>query len=304
MRILLLLVSILLSQSLDAQILKRIIDRASDKIEDAAAEKAAEIIADQVTRAMNKKVDEVYGDWVREAAKQDSIERVNSGDTVDWERAGSNMMDFLKGMNNAADLRDQYEFNLYMAMEMESEEEKSISNFHFNTESPMIMVENPTENGKNFIIIDLVNDATLMLMEDEDGKKRGQALPNMSGLVRATQSEEFEVKSIKKGSGKKTIAGYSCQEYKGDSKDYLYTYYVTKDLPIPDFDEMRDYMKRFNPYINNEEFDKIEGWPMQTIMRGKKKSKQDVTTTVMEVSDKKISIDRSDYSFDGSYADY
>ncbi len=301
MRIIILLIAFLSTTlQADAQLLKRIIDRTADKIEDAAADKAAEIIADQVTRAMNKKIDEVYGDWVREAAKQDSADRVARGDTVDWERAGNNMMKFLNGMNSAAVMRDQYSFDFYMQMTMESKKYNRTSNYYFNTQNPMILIEDEADEGSRYVIVDMENDATLMLTTDKKGKKYGQALPNMSGLIKAANNEELDVISIKKGKDSKTIAGYKCQAYIGDSKEYTYTYYITEDLPIPNLEKMRFYSAKFNPSINNDAFKDMKGWPMQTIMEGKKKKNDDITVTVKEVSKKSLTIDRSDYTFDGS----
>lgn len=305
MRIVILLIAFLSTTlQADAQLLKRIIDRTADKIEDAAADKAAELIADQVTRAMNRKIDEVYGDWVREAAKQDSADRVARGDTVDWERAGNNMAKFLKGMNSEAKLRDVYSFDFYMQMEMKSKKLDRTSNYYFNTESPMILVEDQAEEGKRYIIVDMENDATLMLGEDDKGNKHGQALPNMAGIIKATKNDDYEITSFKKGKDTKTIAGYKCLAYHGESKEYDYTYYIANDLPVPDMQKMRSYVAKFNPYVDNEAFSEITGWPMQTIMNGKKKKNEDMTITVLEVGKKSLSINKSDYSFDGNMGQY
>ena len=304
MKYLILFCMLAISTVAHTQILKRILD----KVEDAAEEKAAEIIADQITRALNKKADEVYGDWVREAARQDSLDRVASGDTVDWEQAGSNMMDFLNGMNKAADIREVYEFDMHMVMEMESEalEENSVSDYYFNSSAPLFMFEMEDEGSTRQIILDIEKDVTLMLTTDSKGKKVGQALPNMSGLVSSMNRHEPEADylTIKKGKGTKKIAGYNCERYIGENRDYELEYWVTDELPLDYMDQLKTYFASYYPDKNYKDLEEINGYPMQTIMTGKKKSKDDMTMTVKEVSKKSVSIQKADYSFDGSGVEY
>lgn len=277
------------------RILKRTGQKLEHEIERMAVEKASDIIARQIA----KKMEESFDEWLREAAEKDTSFHYEEGDSSAY-RMGRAYGDFLRGMNDAADLPPSYHFDIQLLVEIQQgKEDPEQMLMLFSKSEPVFAMQ--TSSGKDqtqIILMDIERDATVLYTE-EDGKKSGQAIPSFSSLAGAGNQElEREFHFSPTGKTEK-IAGYHCKGYEGYSVEHAFEFWNTDDLDINWNESFAAIMEKFGGSSYAENYKELKGVTLKSLSWEKSdKKKKDVTRwETLEVITKAYEIVNADYSF-------
>lgn len=304
-------------QRAEAQIVKDILRKASRSLENKAEDMIAEALAEAVARQLQKKIDNYFDDLARETYRQDSINRVENGDTLRYKNYQEMMSDMLGNMNDNSAILDEYEFDLSLDVEISSGKEVDDSRFFYTKDKAVFGVEqNDGKEGTSLMLFDLDNNVIVLFNEDKKGKKTAQALPwllDMGAVVAAGEEQGLSPTNIKKTGQQKMIAGYNCDEYIGETEKNILEFYATPDLAEYWENSMGQFMQRFTSYEYNNELQKIDGMVLASVNKKKKEEKKtkkfslnkkkegpDPDTdswTVTKVSKKPFKVTKADYEF-------
>ena len=304
-------------QQAEAQIVKDILRKASRSLENKAEDMIAEALAEAVARQLQKKIDNYFDDLARETYRQDSIRRIENGDTLRYRNYQEMMSEMLSGMNNSADILDEYEFDLILDVEIASGKEVDESKFFYTKDQAVFAVEQPDEkNGTSLMLFDLDNNVIVLFNEDKKGKKTAQALPwilDMGAVIAASEEQGYTPNNIVKTGQKKMIAGYDCDQYTGETEEENFEFYASPALTEFWQNSMGQFMQRFTSYEYTSELQKIDGMILASISSKKDEEKKkkkfslnknedgpDPNTdswTVTKVSKDKFKVTKADYEF-------
>ena len=220
-------------QLANGQILKDIVRKASRSLENKAEDMIAEALAEAVARQLQKKIDSYFEDLARESYRQDSVRRVENGDTLVYRNYQEMLDGMLSSMNDASNIQEQYLFDLLLDVEVGSGQELDQARYFYSSSESIFAVEQPGDNGTNTMIMDIENDVIVMYMVDDKGKKTAQALPSFISLAgRVSSSSDTDIPkpmSITKTGTTKSVAGYTCNEYTGEDEEHTFKFYTKLD---------------------------------------------------------------------------
>jgi hypothetical protein len=217
---------IILASPSQAQLLKKIQNAAAQGVENAAIKRTSEASE----RKTNNAIDGIFG-----------------------------------GMMKPATTEAAYAFTGYMVMEVTSTDKKGKSGTptriqYLLSDNPEIMgmALNDPENPEltTVSIMDSKNQAMVMLMEN-DGEKSSFAIKldydKMQGMVEEEMEEQTGNPNYKisKTGNRKTILGYSCEEYQVTSEDGEGIYWIT-EKPI---DGLSLFTPQSNPMVSTKSVD-------------------------------------------------
>ncbi len=151
-----------------------------------------------------------------------------------------------------------------------------------------------TDQGTMFMVMDNNLNVNVMFM-DMMGQKMIQTTSlNMKGMVKdaAESNKDFTIKKI----GTKTILGYECQGFITDNDEAEITFYIAENAPVS-FKGMWDANSKNMPKgFNPEWMKKMEnGLMMEMIYKDRKKPKNNMPMTCIELEKTDFSIKTSDY---------
>lgn len=173
---------------------------------------------------------------IQNAAQNVATQKVEQKTDQETDKA---LSDIMSGMFEPTSTEDSYQFSGYITLDIISKDKKG------NSELPMqfkyLMGENKRIMGVIFqdpesktimtTIMDLKNQAIIMLMDEEGGKSSMAMKMNMEKIHGTAEKEmkqnQEEYKIVKTGNTK-TILGYTCEEYMVTSKDGKGQYWVTE----------------------------------------------------------------------------
>lgn len=250
-----LIVFVLVVSSADAQILGRIMDEASRKIERRIEDKIVQAVSDELVKRAFRPIEASIDSMLRQKY-QDSL---SAGRPIDWEKAGADYADFLKGMNESIDLPVKYTFDITQEIEIvDYNKKRSFVKIHY-SKNENIMGMETTDNDQNtsLVVIDVPKDAMILLNTDRKGKKTGQVVPSVSKwtstLMRSAPTDNnAEMYDVVATGKSKKIAGYKSNEYKGNSKEEKITLYITGSLPVESHKSIQVYFASLAPQAYND----------------------------------------------------
>lgn len=287
--------TIFLFPTSEAQILKGILKetkrKAQREVENMVIEKASEMIAREIAKSLEKSIDNMFQEM------QDSIRR-NSEDTLDYDGALRTYYAYLNSLNETVDLPDEYTFDLTLVTETSGHNEARPAKMHFSGSESIFAIEQEESSKTNsLIIMDLERDA-MILYNEEKGKKTAQVIPSLTFFTHTTKYSGYEDVIINKTGGKKTIAGYECQEFSGESEQFDFTYYSTDKLGVQWSNNYGKLVQQVAPSVYDEQVKQMNGMVLEsiTVEKGKKKPTEMIWTTT-EVLKRKLVIKNSDYTF-------
>lgn len=291
---------------LNAQILKGILKESQRKIErevgNMVVDKASEIIARKAMQSLESAFDKM----VREAMESDSTYR-NDGSVPDsvYYSAGQKYAEFLRGMNQAADLPPSYDFDISMLVESYHGKEKPKEMLmHFAQGKAIIGIEQMEGKDKTLMIVDMDKDVVVMYEEKQNGKKTVQALPNMMGLAgsmaKNNANNEDEPFTFKATGKTKMVAGYKTKEFKGSSKTEEMKIYFSEDVPIDWKSTYGAMIKKVAPTTFRSGTENMKGMALESYTMDKKKPKTEYFYTTKEVMKKPFKVDNSSYEMANS----
>lgn len=287
-------------QTGQAQLLKKLKNRAMDKIEKRVEDKVVEELSEEIARRVMKPVDKAFDDMLKASYRSEHGEEL-SDEQIDsiMQSAGSNYVKFLETLNTSVELPDSYEFDFSMTMETKEENGEKNEIEMWLGEASSILGIKETDNNKGFIIIDMKNDIVVMYSE-ENGKKKAQAIPSMLKLTGTMMANNQKMDNVKiEGPGKsKKILGYKSYEYKVESEEMKSKYFISKEVPFSWYDSFYKSMTQYAPGLYNENMEKVEGMMLEGEMFDKKSKKKSFMKT-KDISEKRFSIDNSEYSMAG-----
>jgi hypothetical protein len=263
--------------SVEAQIVKDILRKASNRLENKAEDMIAEAIAEAIARQLQKKIDNYFDDLARETYRQDSIRRIESGDTLQYRNYQEMMSEMLSTMNDNSAILEQYEFDLILDVEIGSGKELDESKFFYRKDQAIFAVEQEEKGDKNLMLFDLDNNVIVLFNQDKNGKKTAQALPwvlDMGIIAASTEENGLMPTSITKNGQQKMIAGYNCDGYSGESEEHSFQFYASPKLADYWQNSMGQFMQRFTNYQHNSELQKIDGMILESTSQEKKAEKK------------------------------
>lgn len=275
-------------------LLRKTSRKLSDRIEQMAVEKLSDIIAQKAA----EKVEKSFDAWLQEAIEQDTS--YNPDDST-YYRAGAAYAQFLKGMNDAADLPPEYTFDLNMLTGIKSEgEDPETVRMFYSTQSAVFAMQTATsEKRTQIILIDAENDATVMYTHEGD-KKTAQALPNFMKLAgsMAGQSAEEQLSYTVTPLNKRTkVAGYKCDGYELTNDEYRMETWLTDELGV---DWRRHYgvlMEKFAPGEYDGAFEELDGLALRSEQFSAENGKLITSIEALEVNREETVITNADYTF-------
>ncbi len=283
-----------------SQILKRIIDKSINKAEQRLEDKAAELLAEMLVRQLEKQVDKYFEDLAREQARQDSIERTKGGEEIDSEEMNRMMRAIMDGMGDASKLAESYVFTLILDTEIGTGKETDQARFFYHQDHAYFGVEQIQQADTHFMLFDFENDVIALLKTDKKGNKTGQVLPNVMGLAAGMVPSDQEAQSafsIKKGSKKKKIAGYTSLQYLGEDDDSNYEFFLTEDLPSLWSQQSAKTMERFAAFQYSGQFESLKGMLMESKVTNKTKPKDVDHFLVTKVTKSEYKVRKEEYQF-------
>lgn len=223
------LMLVIFTSSVEAQILNRLKQRAQDRVE----RKVEEKIENKLNQTADRMVDNTW----------DSI----FGEPSTSDREGRRAIPFT--LNSNVPTEDVYQFDIITTMQIESEKEGKkeppvLMQMHFN-ESEMYtgtryQGESVTsDDGDVFLIYDLKNSAMIMLMSSEDGKfsfaydwAQTEAMAEEMEQTGEPDEDTDAVDTHWEGYemiGQKEILGYPCNGYRSTAENTITEIWVTRD---------------------------------------------------------------------------
>ncbi len=298
-----LIIMTLISNDVNAQLLKRLKDRTINKIGNQIEERVVEELSEELARRAMKPIDKafdqlLYSSYRKEYGEEYTDEQIDSL----MQESGANFNQFLSALNEAADIPPSYSLDYHMVMESKEENgEKVVSEMWF-SETQAVIALSGQEMDQNMIVIDMDHDVVVMYSEDK-GKKKAQAIPSMMSITSAymvANDESFYGADTQiDGPGKsKKIAGYQAQKYTIESEDNKGEYYVSTEVPVTWNNVYANAMKQYSPKLYNEATDQVKGM----VLEGKfedKKSKKKSSFKTKSIKEKRFVINNAEYEIKG-----
>lgn len=224
-------------------ILRGIKKKAGDAVERKANQKVDQKIDEAAQKLVDRSFDSVFGDPADGGSGSDGKSRGSSGSAR------------IFAMLPNAPTEDHYDFDAVFTYEMESmpkgkpsKDGKMLMEMNFNSDGKYMGTriapeQSKKDNGEVFAIFDVKNESMVMLIKSESGKasmayswKDAQRFANSmpSSTTESAPSAAVEAPSNVKpmtftSLGKRTIAGYSAEGYKGENEDGDVEVWVSSD---------------------------------------------------------------------------
>ena len=289
------------SHMAEAQVFKRILNETTRKAGQEIENMAVRKVSDLVARKIAQSVESAFDQMIREAMESDS-NYVNKSDVPDsvYYSAGTKYAEFLRGMNDAANVPDVYSFDLNIVAETDDGSKPHEVKMFYSETQAILGIEQMEKEKVNLMVMDLENDVMVMYTTDKKGKKTAQALPSMmkfgSSIANKYDDDEAEFKRTK---DVETVAGYPCVKYILKSKSATSQFFATDKIGIDWKDSYGDALKQFSPTTFRKGMDTMRGMVLKSIYTEKKKSKKVHTFEAREVNKEKTQITNSEWSFEG-----
>lgn len=297
-----------LSWDSEAQLLKRLKNAASEGVARAVEKTVEKEVARATQRQLEKAFSNLYGD-------------AEVGDNGGGGGSGGGSYDYgkiMSSINMDVETESAYSFSGIAVMEIESTDDKGKTSepivFHsFLSDNPdyfgMEFVDPDAKKSteKSVIIMDHKNQATVMLMENDEEKSSMAFSIDWGGMMDAAGaadntedspavSEDF---SFEKTGNTKDILGYSCEEYLVVSDDAEGSYWIS----VQPIEGLESFWSKNSPFItkkmkaeNREYFSNL---PEGHIMEMDFMSKEDESSSKMRMieidTDRPTSFDLSEY---------
>ncbi|WP_162416114.1 DUF4412 domain-containing protein [Cyclobacterium roseum] len=281
-----------LSWDSEAQLLKRLKNAASEGVTRAVEKTVEKQVAKATERQLEKAFSNLYGDM--EAGENDEGGS-SGGGSYDYSK-------IMRSVNMDVETESAYSFSGIAVMEIESTDEKGKASepitFHsFLSDNPdyfgMEFIDPDDKNSKekSVIIMDHKNQATVMLMENDEEKSSMAFSIDWGGMMEAAETAETPEESptvsedfqFEKTGNTKDILGYTCEEYIVVSDEAEGSYWISKQ-PI---EGLESFWSKNSPFItkkmkeeNREYFTNL---PEGHIMEMNFASKEDESSSKMSM---------------------
>ncbi|MCA6074680.1 DUF4412 domain-containing protein [Fulvivirga sedimenti] len=224
--ILFLLAAFFITTSADAQLLKKLKQAAEDGVQEAVERRVAHEIEKAAQKQTDRYLEQIFGP------------------PTQYEGAGYDYSEMLKGIDLNVETEDSYHFEGFTDMEISGTDEKGkeIDPTQFrtfmstNAEVWAMQLETDDKDlERTVMIFDNTHKATIMLLENKKGEKSRVAYgldwsKMMDSSIESTMdSMKVADFNITKTGNTKTIMGYTCNEYQTETDEYTARYWVSEE---------------------------------------------------------------------------
>lgn len=301
------------SASASAQILKKIGQRASDAVERKAESKVNQKIDQAADRLVDKSFDSVFG--------SDTPSDSKSGGKSSGNRGGSSMFKLIPN----APTEDHYDFNVVLTYEIENrpkggaatDKAEMLMNFSSANKYAGVKIkaaEPKKGDGDVFAIFDVKNEAMVMLFNSDDGKfsiaygwhdavkyadtVTAPKTTSGGGATTTTTAADGSTMTWTK-IGKRTIAGYSSDGYRGEDDKSIVEIWVSTD-PSLSFGRMMGATSSMKQLRSNVPANHPVGLLMETNSTDKKTGDKGRMTVTSVDKNANVRINMADYPRPGN----
>jgi hypothetical protein len=273
----------------------RLSDKISNRIQNRLEDKLADAIANEIYKKAFKPVDEAVDEAMRKSYEDST--------GTDYRSAGRAYGEFLAGLNEAVNkLPADYSFDITCDVKMKDNKNKTNElKMYYMNDGGAIGYQTMEKNKINTVVLDVKNEIMVMYTE-EKGKKTGQVLPSMTKFIGALAANEVEKQkeekvNIKKTGNKKTVAGYSCDEYLVETKDLTNQVFIASNFPVSYISAYGPFLQQFTPAAFSDAPDVMKGFVLYS-KTSDKEEKETNEYEVVKVSKDKTSFKTADYKFE------
>ena len=278
-------------------ILNRVLKESSRKIEREVSNMVVNKVSDMITRKATQSIESAFDKMIQEQMAADSnyVNRTDVPDSV-YYKTGQKYGAFLAGLNNSANLPDQYVFDIHILSETTDHDGTTHEmKMYFSKDQAVVGIEQMEEKqAGTFMVMDIENDI-MAIYQDKDGKKTVQAIPSMLGMGAGMVDEDdynFEFKPTGKT---KKIAGYEAKGYKAETKKVRMTVFSSTELPIDWKDSFGKMVQRIAPAAYIDGSQEMSGMILESVSTEKKKPYKGSSYLAKEVVEKVITINNTEY---------
>ncbi len=195
------------------------------------------------------------------------------------------------------DLPSTYTFNYNYKMKLTSQKEDMIMDYYLKKDAGYFgfkMDQMKSEQGNIFFVMDTNLKVNAMFMDMMGQKILQTTSLDVKGMVTdaAESNENVNIKKI----GTKTILGYECQGFINDTPENEVTFYIAENAPVSFNNMWQGNAKNMPKGFNADWMKKFEnGIMMEMIFKDKKKPKNNMTMTCINLEKTDFSINTSDY---------
>jgi len=299
----LLIIGLLFSIEVDAQLFKRISNRVQDKLEKKIEEKVVEEVSEEIARRAMRPINNAFDKMFREAYKEEYGKEYDDSEYEgDPEKQAEVLGALLTNMYGTVDLPESYDFSYSIDIETKAYNQKSGSNSMtmFIAPSSGYFGMSQADNQESFIILDVRNDQAVIFNKKEKSVMAIKGALRMASSF-ASSSDKFEdYMRVNQTGLKKNIAGYNCEGYGYDTEDDTGEFYLSTDLPF-DWNHAfaSIYEEMFSDFYENEsDYSGMLMYSESVTKKDGKKSTWEVTklNTISE------SVDVSEYQVMNAFA--
>ncbi|GAB2488394.1 DUF4412 domain-containing protein [Algoriphagus taiwanensis] len=282
--ILLVVGTVLLIHSAEAQFIKSLKERVKMAAEETVQRKTEEKVVEKTDQVADKVLDAPFA-LLRGGNKE------SNGD--------QDPMAMLEGMMSGtrASYDEEYHFHTEVVMEFSSTDQKierqQMSQFYG---EKAMMTTLPQTSNKT--IVDFENRSSLILNE-ENGSGMAISLDFMSGLMKDAAEEDMDSQpmTFQKTGNTKEILGYTCYEVVGEDEEMQFQAWYTQELDL----KMSALAENLGNLFGNTDIlkgmgDDEKGMALEIKTRSKKKGDA-VTIKVLDIHTQPVTVSTSNYSF-------
>ena len=233
--IFLLALGLLLSSSLEAQLLKKISNRVQDKmeqkLEDKVVEEVSEEIARRAMRPINNAIDQMLKEAYKEEYGEDFDESAYDGDP---EKRAEALGNVLSSMYGEVELPDSYEFSYKSDISVKDYNKKKAENVMtmYTAENAGYFGFSQAREDDSFMIFDIRNDQAVIFNKKEKSVMAIKGVMKMAtAFTSSAEMSEYHMSVTKSGLTKK-VAGYACDGYGYETEEDTGEFYMSTDLPF------------------------------------------------------------------------
>jgi hypothetical protein len=282
--ILLVVGTVLLIHSAQAQFIKSLKERVKMAAEETLQRKTEEKVVEKTDQVAEKVLDAPFA-LLRGGNKESNEDQ--------------DPMAMLEGMMNGtqASYESEYQFHTEVIMEFSSAaqkvEKQQMSQFYG---EKAMMTTLPQTSNKT--IVDFEHRSSLVLNED-NGSGMAISLDFMSGFMKDAAEEDMDSQpmTFKKTGNTKEILGYTCYELVGEDEEIQFQAWYTQELDL----KMSSMAENLGNLFGNTDIlkgmrDDEKGMALEIKTRSKKKGDA-VTIKVLDIRTENITVSTSNYTF-------
>lgn len=188
---------------------------------------------------------------------------------------------------------DSYDFNWEYTLSMETSEGNMDMTYHLKKDAPYFGIRMP-QSPEMFMVMDTDKEMMLMFMDSGGNKMLTGTKFNTEASKDANKTDPYENSDVTE-LGTKEILGYSCQGYKTETDEQIFTFYITDEADISFSEIFKSNENQAPKGFSPELLKNGEGLLMEMEIKDKNDSAKNVKMTCTSLQKEDFSISKSNY---------